>query len=163
MDEARETANSLVSPRQIALTYDRVVSAHWRGETDTATALDAWFQAHWSEQAPPEPDAPPEGTSVLGDSGAGIRWYTRNETVVGYISRRPDGCYRVPLREAVPPLQDSWDILELEAVRQPDTDLLVCHSEGDAVQETAISDVQLAVHIFDTAAAENSSGVAAGS
>ena len=163
MDEARETADRNVSPKQIALTYDRVVSAHWRGETDTATTLDAWFQAHWSEQAPPEPDAPPEGTSVLGDSGAGIRWYTRDEAVVGYISRRPDGCYRVPLREAVPALQDSWDILELEAVRQPDTDLLVCHSEGDAAQETAISDMHLAVHIFDTAAAENPSGVAAGS
>src|SRR5215204_3894461 len=73
MDEARESADPLVSPRQIALTYDCVVSAHWRGETDTASALDAWFQAHWSDQAPPEPEAPPEGTSVLGDSGAGIR------------------------------------------------------------------------------------------
>ena len=94
MDEARDSADPLVSPRQIALTYDRVVSAHWRGETDTATAFDAWFEAHWSDQAPPEPDAPPEGTSVLGDSGAGIRWYARDATVLGYLSRRPGGCYQ---------------------------------------------------------------------
>ena len=163
MDEAGEIADCDVSPRQIALTYDCVVSAHWRGETDTASALDAWFQAHWSDHAPPEPEAPPEGTSVLGDSGAGIRWYARDEAVLGYVSRRPNGCYRVPVREAVPALRASWDILELEAVRQPDTDLLVCQSKGDAAQEPATSDVHLAVHIFDTAAAENPSGVAAGS
>jgi len=163
MDEAREIADPDVSPRQIALTYDRVVSAHWRGETDTATSLDAWFEAHWSDQAPPEPDAPPEGTSVLGASGAGIRWYARDEAVLGYVSRRPNGCYRVPMREAVPALKASWDILQVEAVRQPRIDLLVGDSERSAAQESEISDVQLAVHIFETAAAENQSGVAAGS
>ncbi len=163
MDETAEFADSQVSPRQIALTYDRVISAHWRGETDTATTLDAWFEAHWSDQAPPEPDAPPEGTSVLGDSGAGIRWYARDEAVLGYVSRRPNGCYRVPMREAVPALKDSWDILELEAVRQQDTDRLVRDSERSAAQESEISDVHLDVHIFETIAAENPSGVAAGS
>ena len=127
MDETRATANPDVSPKQLALTYDRVVSAHWRGETDTAIVLDTWFEAHWSDQAPPEPDAPPEGTSVLGDSGAGIRWYARDEAVLGYVSRRPDGCYRVPVREAVPAFRASWDILELEAVRQPDADRLLRH------------------------------------
>ena len=163
MDEARELADSQVSPRQIALTYDRVISAHWRGETDTATALDAWFEAHWSDQAPPEPDAPPEGTSVLGDSGAGIRWYACDEVVLGYVSRRPNGCYRVPMREAVPALKASWDILELEAVRQLETDLLVSDGERSAVQEPEIPDVRLAVQSFETTAAENPSGVAAGS
>ena len=163
MDEAREIADPHVSPRQIALTYDRVVSAHWRGETDMATTLDAWFEAHWSDQAPPEPDAPPEGTSVLGDSGAGIRWYARDEAVFGYVSRRPNGCYRVPMREAVPALRDSWDILEREAARQLDTDVLLHESARSVAQEPEISDVRLAVHIFETTAAENSSGVAAGS
>ena len=163
MDEDREFAAPHVSPRQIALTYDRVISAHWRGETDTATPLDAWFEAHWSDQAPPEPDAPPEGTSVLGDSGAGIRWYARDEAVLGYVSRRPNGCYRVAIREAVPALRPSWDILELEAVRQPDTDILVRDSERSTAEEAKISHVHLAVHIFETTAAENPSGVAAGS
>ena len=163
MDEERGFADPHVSPRELALTYDRVVSAHWRGETDTATTLDAWFEAHWSDQAPPEPDAPPEGTSVLGDSGAGIRWYARDEVVLGYVSRRPNGCYRVPMREAVPALMDSWDILELEAVRQPDTDLLVRVSGRSAAQESEISDVHRTVRIFETTRAENLSGVAAGS
>jgi hypothetical protein len=184
MVEAEESADPLVSPRQLALTYDRVVSAHWRGETDTAIAFDAWFEAHWSDQAPPEPDAPPEGTSVLGDSGAGIRWYARDATVLGYVSRRPGGCYRVPMREALPALMASWDILELEAARQPDSDHLLRHTSRaplpatpdqraaeprtqgggrSANQEPAGSEMLVAVHVLDPTAAENSSGVAAGS
>jgi hypothetical protein len=184
MDEARGSADPPVSPRQIALTYDRVVSAHWRGETDTAIAFDAWFEAHWSDQAPPEPDAPPEGTSVLGDSGAGIRWYTRDEAVLGYASRRRNGCYRVPMREALPALMASWDILELEAARQPDSDHLLHHrgpsslptspdrgklSEPDAADqqvsankspESTGSETAVAVQVLETAVIENSPGVA---
>jgi hypothetical protein len=190
MDEAREAADPLVSPRQIALTYDCVISAHWRGETDTASALDAWFEAHWSDQAPPEPNAAPEGTSVLGDSGAGIRWYARDDVVLGYVSRRPDGCYRVPMREAVPSLKASWDLLELEAARQPDTDYLLHHSSsgplpaspdhralGDPdtaeqhardstelpAQEPAVPETLVTVHVLETTAAENPTGLAAGS
>jgi len=190
MDEAREATDPLVSPRQIALTYDRVVSAHWRGETDTASALDAWFEAHWSNQAPPEPEAAPEGTSVLGDSGAGIRWYVCDDVVLGYVSRRRDGCYRVPMREAVPSLKDSWDLLELEAARQPDTDHLLQQtgtrelraapdpralnepdaarrrargSKGRSAQESADAGKLVTVHVLEPSAAENPSGVAAGS
>jgi hypothetical protein len=174
MDEARKTAVPLVSPRQVALTYDRVVSAHWRGETDIAIAFDEWFEAHWSDQAPPEPDAPPEGTSVLGDSGAGIRWYARDATVLGYVSRRPNGCYRVPMRETLPALMASWDVLELEAARQPNTDQLLPQTgtrplpaQPTSNQREPAGGVQRVqdepVRIFDITAAENSSGVAAGS
>jgi len=190
MDEAREAADPLVSPRQIALTYDRVVSAHWRGETDTASALDAWFEAHWSDQAPAEPEAPPEGTSVLGGSGAGIRWYVCDDVVLGFVSRRPDGCYRVPVREAVPSLKASWDLLELEATRQPDTDYLLDHTgtnplpasldlrvlsepdtekhqpgdrNGHSAREPEGSETLVTVHVLETTAAENSTGAAAGS
>jgi hypothetical protein len=190
MDEARESADPLVSPRQIALTYDCVVSAHWRGETDTASALDAWFQAHWSDQAAPEPGAPHEGTSVLGDSGAGIRWYARDDVILGYVSRRSDGCYRVPVRETVPSLKASWDILELEAVHQPDSDYLSHHTgrkplpasldhralrepqaaepqirdnKGRLARESGDTDIVVAVHVLETIAAESPPGVAAGS
>ena len=174
MDEARQTADPLVSPKQIALTYDRVVSAHWRGETDIAIAFDEWFEAHWSDQAPPEPDAPPEGTSVLGDSGAGIRWYARDAVVLGYVSRRPDGCYRVPMRETLPALMASWDILEQEAARQSDRDQLLGQTSTSPLparptsnqREPAGSGQRVqgeAVHIFDATAAAKSSGVAAGS
>ena len=125
MDQAHEACSTPVSPREIALAYDRVVSAHWRGEIEEAMAVGTWFEAHWSDQAPPEPDDPPEGTSVLGGSGSGIRWYARDDVVVGYVLRRPDGCYRVPMREVMPPLRASWDILELEATRSPGVDHLL--------------------------------------
>jgi hypothetical protein len=190
MDEAGEPANRMVSPRQIALTYDRVISAHWRGEIDTASALDAWFEAHWSDQAPPEPEAPPEGTSVLGDSGAGIRWYARDDVVLGYVSRRPDGCYRVPIQESVPSFQASWDLLELEAARRPDRDHLLHHTatshvpapqghgapneadaaelqirdgKGHSAQESAVRQTPVTVHVLETTLSENSPAVATSS
>lgn len=131
MGEAHEAGKGPVSPRQLALDYDRVISAHWRGETEAATTFGTWFEAHWSDQAPPEPDDPPEGTSILGGAGSGIRWYARDEAVIGYVSRRPDGCYRVRMSEAVPSLTDSWDMPEREpglaAARQPDADHLLHH------------------------------------
>jgi hypothetical protein len=190
MDAAREPADWLVSPRQIALTYDRVISAHWRGETDTASALDAWFEAHWSDQAPPEPEVPPDGTSVLGDSGAGIRWYARDDVVLGYVSRRPDGCYRVPMQESVPAFQASWDLLQLEASRRPDMDYLLHHTgtshvpappdhgapstpdaadqhvrdgKGRSAQELAVRPTPVTVHVLETTTSENPSAVAASS
>jgi hypothetical protein len=128
MNTAHEAGKSPVSPRDLALAYDRVVSAHWRGETEAATAIGTWFEAHWSDQAPPEPDDPPESTSILGGAGTGIRWYTRDEAVLGYVSRRDDGCYRVRTSEAMPPLMASWDVLEQEATQRPDTDLLLRHT-----------------------------------
>lgn len=190
MDETREPADLLVNPRQIALTYDRVISAHWRGETDSANALDTWFEAHWSDQAPPEPEAPPEGTSVLGDSGSGIRWYALGDVVLGYVSRRPDGCYRVLTQEAMPPFQASWDLLEIEASRRSDTDYLVHHSgashtlgapehgaptESDAVlrqgsegkgrlaQESTAKQTPVTLHVLETTTAEKSPAATLGS
>jgi hypothetical protein len=67
------------------------------------------------------------------------------------------------MREAMPALKASWDILQLEAVRQPDTDVLVRDSVRSATQEPEIPDVHLAVQIFETTAIEDPSGVAAGS
>ena len=138
----------------------------------------------------PSRTAPPEGTSVLGDSGAGIRWYACDDVVLGYASRRRDGCYRVPMREAVPSLKASWDLLELEAARQPDTDHLlhqtgtsqlpaspdhraqnepdaaerhVRESQGRPAPESANAERLVTVHVLETSTAENSPGVPAGS
>jgi hypothetical protein len=132
MDAADEAGKSPVSPKDLALAYDCVVSAHWRGETEAATAIGTWFEAHWSDEAPPEPDDPPESTSILGGSGSGIRWYTRDEAVFGYVSRRHDGCYRVRTTESMPSLMASWDVLELEATRQPNADHLLRHTSASS-------------------------------
>ena len=139
---------------------------------------------------PPEPATPPEGTSVLGDSGAGIRWYVCDDVVLGYVSRRRDGCYRVLMREAVPSLKTSWDLQEPEAARQPDTDHLLHQtgtrelpaspdhraltepdaaerqgreSKGRSAQQSTNAERLVTVHVLGTSAAEKSPGVAAGS
>jgi hypothetical protein len=54
-----------------------------------------WLEARWCVGNPAEPDGAPDAVSVLGGAGAGIRWYTVGDTVVGFISGRPRGCYVV--------------------------------------------------------------------
>jgi hypothetical protein len=101
-------APSALSPQQLALAYDRFVSARWRGEDEAADPVATWFEAHWVMQPPPEPDAPPGGASVLGGGGRGIRWYALGELVYGYVPGHDEGCYRVEVVEAVPALTDPW-------------------------------------------------------
>jgi len=94
------------------------------------------------------------------------------------------------MRETVPSLKASWDILELEAVHQPDTDFISNHtgrkplpaslyhralseshaaeqqardSKGRLARELGGTDMVVAVHVLETTAAENPPGVAAGS
>lgn len=142
MNQAHEAENKPVSPSEIALTYDRVVSAHWRGETEGATTVGNWFESHWSDQAPPEPDDPPEGMSILGGAGSGIRWYTHDDVIIGIVSQRRDGYYRVRKSEALPSLIDSWDILEREATRQLDADHLLGPATGSSVVTHSMRDVR---------------------
>ena len=101
-----------VSPRELARTYDRLIAARWRGEDETADSCSAWFEAHWTVQAPPEPDEPPGAASVLGGSGTGIRWYERDSVVLGYVTGRPGGCYWVTVGEMVPALEEPWEIAD---------------------------------------------------
>lgn len=107
MDTAEEV--SALSVEELARVYDRFVSARWRGEDEVADAFATWFEAHWTGQAPPEPDDPPQGASVLGGSGAGIRWYARDDIVLGYVTGRTGGCYRVATGEEIPSLTTPWD------------------------------------------------------
>jgi hypothetical protein len=94
------------------------------------------------------------------------------------------------MREAVPSLKASWDLLELEAARQPDPDHLLHEigtgelprspdhralnepdaaarqareSKGRSAQASADAESLVTVHVLETSAAKNSPGVAAGS
>src|SRR5215204_744967 len=114
---------------------------------------------------------------------------TRGSRRIGRTMRLPSR-RRVPVRETVPSLKASWDILELEAVRQPDTDNLSHHtgrkalpasldhravseshaaeqqvreSKGRLARESGGTDMVVAVHVLETTTAENPPGVAAGS
>ena len=100
---------SAINPRKLAQDYDRFISARWRGEDETADSFASWIEAHWTGQAPLEPDDPPEGASILGNSGAGIRWYARGGYVFGYASPGSQGCYRIAATETAPSLTAPWD------------------------------------------------------
>lgn len=95
-------------PQGLARAYDAFIAARYRGDDATADAGTTWFEAHWTGQAPPEPDDPPDAASVLGAAGRGIRWYARGGLVLGYAGQA-GGCYRVAPDEAVPAPRDPWD------------------------------------------------------
>lgn len=122
--------NPTISPQELARVYDRFISARWRGEDETADTFATWIEAHWTGQAPLEPDDPPEGASVLGNAGAGIRWYARGGFVFGYASPRSQGCYRIAATETVPPLIAPWD---REAARSRGHDRIVHYGTASAV------------------------------
>jgi hypothetical protein len=113
MDEVLDSQDdeSLLDPQQLALAYDRLIAARWRGDDAAADTCAKWFEAHWVFQAPPEPEDPPGAASVLGGSGHGIRWYARDRYILGYVTGRAGGCYRVAAQDAIPVVTAPWEIL----------------------------------------------------
>lgn len=101
-----------LDPRLLAQAVDHFIEARWRGEDRAASSFAAWFEAHWSEAAPPEPEDSPDAASVLAGSGGGIRWYLRDEAIRGYVARRESGCYLVPRDDVVPAIAAPWDTAE---------------------------------------------------
>ncbi len=125
---------SAINPRELARDYDRFISARWRGEDETADTFASWIEAHWTGQAPSEPEDPPEGASVLGNAGAGIRWYARGGYVFGYASPGSEGCYRIATTEIAPALTAPWD---LETRDEPATDRVLRQSPVRAAEPRA--------------------------
>lgn len=100
--------SAAIGPLRLAQAYDAFISARWRGDDECADAGTAWFEAHWSGQAPPEPEGPPEAASVLGAAGHGIRWYARGGLVLGYAGEQATGCYQIAEDEALPASSPPW-------------------------------------------------------
>jgi hypothetical protein len=114
-----------LDPRVLAQAVDHFIEARWRGEDRAASSFAVWFEAHWSEAAPPEPEDPPDAASVLAGSGGGIRWYLRDEAIRGYVARRESGCYLVPRDDIMPAIAPPWDA---SADPEPGTDRLLRHT-----------------------------------
>jgi hypothetical protein len=95
----------MTSPRELALAYNQYVAALWRGEEAEARAFATWLARYWVDEGPPELADLPHVISALGGAGAGIRWYARGRTVVGYVGSQAQGCFQVPVEAAPPPIQ----------------------------------------------------------
>ena len=93
----------MTSPHELALAYDRYAAALWRGDGAEAEDFAAWLEEYWSDEGPAETADSPHAISHLGGAGAGIRWYARGGTVVGYVGSRAQGFFQVPV-DAAPPL-----------------------------------------------------------
>jgi hypothetical protein len=94
----------MTSPHELARAYDRYAAALWRGEEAEAQAFATWLEEYWADEGLAELADHPYVVSVLGGAGAGIRWYARGGTVVGYVGSRAQGCFQVPMDAAPPPI-----------------------------------------------------------
>ncbi len=94
----------MTSPHALARAYERYAAALWRGDEAEARAFAAWLEGYWAHEGPPELADHPHVVSVHGGAGAGIRWYARGKTIVGYIGSQSRGCYQVPVDAALPPI-----------------------------------------------------------
>jgi hypothetical protein len=99
-----------LDPHRLAQAVDRFIEARWRGEEQAASCFASWFEAHWTEGAPPEPNDPPDAASLLAGSGGGIRWYQRDDVIRGYVARQEVGCYLISRDDDVPPIPAPWDV-----------------------------------------------------
>lgn len=89
----------MITPEHVADQFSLAVAAHLRGDRDEATT---WLEAHWTAAPAPEPNEPPAAVSLLGSMPA-VRWYRRDEAIVGYAVGRNDGCYWMPFAAASEP------------------------------------------------------------
>jgi hypothetical protein len=81
---------------ELARYYDLHVSELWRNGSGNPVFQQGWLEQWWVADGSVEPSDPPIATSVLAAGGAGIRWRECGEELVGYVSTRPSGCYRIP-------------------------------------------------------------------
>jgi hypothetical protein len=93
----------MTSPHELARAFDRYAAALWRGEETEARAFATWLERYWVDEGPAELADHPYVVSVFGGGGSGIRWYTHDRAIVGYVGNRARGCYQVPL-DAAPPI-----------------------------------------------------------
>jgi len=95
----------MTSPHELARAYDRYAAALWRGEEAEARAFAVWLERYWVDEGPAEVADHPYVVSVLGGAGAGIRWYARGRTVLGYVGSRAQGCFQVPISATAPSIE----------------------------------------------------------
>jgi hypothetical protein len=90
------------TPQQLAQAYDRHLADRWRRKDEPPGDFEHWLEAHWRPDGEPEPGRRPDGRSTLGGSDNGLRIYREGESLLGFLSGRPAGCYRISVGEVIP-------------------------------------------------------------
>lgn len=87
-----------MNARELARFYDQHAPQLWRDGAGHPAFEQGWLEQWWVSDGSVEPSEPPIATSVLAAGGAGIRWRESGNELVGYVSTRPNGCFRIPRR-----------------------------------------------------------------
>ena len=99
----------MASPLDLARAYDTHLLATWSGRVSAAWPFALWLARHWVTNGPSEPEAMPDAVSLVGFAGPSVRWYAGGDTVLGFMTGRPHGCYLIPVGEAPPPVFGDGD------------------------------------------------------
>jgi hypothetical protein len=96
----------------LAATYERcVTNLNNDGVTEPLNLRFAgWLAGCWRYDGPPEPVWPPQAISSTHNGFQAMRWYTRGDTVYGYVAG-VRGCYTVPATGSIglpPGLRGAW-------------------------------------------------------
>ncbi len=91
----------MITARQLARAYDLSVASLWRGDAPDESLI-AWLGRYRTAEPVPEPQTAPEGVSLLGGGGSGIRWYSTPTAVIGFTAGHPPVCYRIPVDSELP-------------------------------------------------------------
>ncbi len=93
----------MLTPRDLALAFDRCLTAMVQGDNEAAMRFISWLEWFRDPTLPLEPDTPPDAASFPIHRGEGLRWYQADGAILGY-----DGCasccYRIPVDAEPPPL-----------------------------------------------------------
>jgi hypothetical protein len=108
----------MMNAREMARACDQYVSALWRGESEEVLRFSRWLRGHWVI-GPEEPGQPPTAFSVVGASGAGIRWHDVGPMIYGYIPGVPVRCYQIPSDSDPPPIAFARPTPPVQAISPP--------------------------------------------
>ncbi|HET8521772.1 MAG TPA: hypothetical protein VFL82_00985 [Thermomicrobiales bacterium] len=89
---------------QLVQAYDLHLASRWLNPGESAGAFETWLEHYWCADGGPEPARAPDDASTLGGTDYGLRAYTEGELILGFVSARRMGCYRIPVNTSVPPV-----------------------------------------------------------
>jgi hypothetical protein len=92
----------MISSRDLAKRYAAYLHTQLFGDETEGVDFGLWLDAHWSQDMGLSDDPCSGDRTALDRPQSPITWIEQDEMIVGLLSGRARGCYRVPVR-SVPP------------------------------------------------------------